>query len=232
MAYTLTPSSKFLVKGIEPNLTPMVLGSFHANFTASFDFLGRWFKGDEKTTTESAFGVGPWDMLGRDPQKLKSFNEAMASDSQMINMALRDSKSVFKGLESIVDVGGGTGSNNLSYVGGSMFESIPSADVVLLKWILHNWDDENAMKILNNCKEAISKKGGGKVIIIDAVIKEKEDEHEMTEVKLLFDIMMMSNFNGKERTEEEWKKLLVSAGFKHHKIAPLFGFRSIIEAYP
>lgn len=70
------------------------------------------------------------------------------------------------------------------------------------------------------------------MIIIDAVIKEKEDEKDVKQVKLLFDIMMMSSFNAKERTEKEWNNLLLSAGFKHHKITPLFGFRSIIEAYP
>ncbi|XP_054778484.1 isoflavone 7-O-methyltransferase-like [Prosopis cineraria] len=254
-AYTLTPPSKLLVKGMEPNLAPMV-GLVETGFMAALDFLGSWFKGNNKTIAEIAFGVGMWEMLEHDPLRLKSFNEAMASDSQMITMVLKDFKSIFKGLESIVDVGGGTGTTCriiceaypnlkcivfdlsqfdyiLSFVGGSMFESIPFADVVLLKWILHNWDDESSMKILNNCKEAITKKGkGGKVIIIDAVIKEKEDDDGMTQVKLLFDISMMSTLNGKERTEKEWKKLLEAAGFKHYKITPLFGFRSIIEAYP
>ncbi|XP_028766541.1 isoflavone-7-O-methyltransferase 9-like [Neltuma alba] len=192
---------------------------------ASFDFLGRWFKGEEKTIVESAFGLGFWDLLERDHQYIKSFNEGMASDSQMINMALRDCKSIFDGLETLVDVGGGTGttcriifetypnlkcivfdlpqvvencsaSNNLSYVASSMFESIPFVDAVLLKrdvklsvsdfvlWILHDWVDESSIKILNKCKEAISKKaeGGGKVIIIDAMIKEKEDHSDMAPV--------------------------------------------------
>lgn len=114
-----------------------------------------------------------------------------------------------------------------------MFESIPSADAVILKWVLHDWDDEDSLKILNKCKEAIAKKGeGGKVIIIEVVIREKEDDNDMRHVKLLFDVMMMSCLNGKERTEKEWKKLLQAAGFKHYMITPRFGFRSIIEAYP
>ncbi|XP_054776351.1 isoflavone 7-O-methyltransferase-like [Prosopis cineraria] len=260
-AYTLTPSSKLLVKAMEPNLAPIVR-LVETGYMATFDFLGSWFKGNDKTIAEMAFGVSMWEMLEHDPLRLKSFNEAMASDSQMITKVLKDSKSVFKGLESIVDVGGGTGttcriiseaypnmkcivfdlpqvvencsgSKNLSFVGGSMFRSIPSADAVLIKWILHNWDDESSLKILNNCKEAITKKGeGGKVIIIDAVIKEKDDDDGMMQVKLLFDILMMSTLNGKERTEKEWKKLLEAAGFKHYKTAPLSGFRSIIEAYP
>uniref|UniRef100_A0A0R0IRY8 O-methyltransferase domain-containing protein n=1 Tax=Glycine max TaxID=3847 RepID=A0A0R0IRY8_SOYBN len=45
------------------------------------------------------------------------------------------------------------GSNNLTFVGGDMFKSIPKADSILLKWILHNWFDKDCIKILKNCKE-------------------------------------------------------------------------------
>ncbi|KAG4399515.1 hypothetical protein GLYMA_08G247060v4 [Glycine max] len=149
----------------------------------------------------SPLGSHWWDFLNKNPAYNKIFNEAMASDSQMSNLALRDCKLVFEGLESIVDVGGGTGTTakiiceafpnlkcivfdrpqvvenlsgslNLTYVGGDMFKSIPKVDAVLLKWILHNWIDKDRIKILKNCKEAISNEGGkrGKVIIIDVVI--------------------------------------------------------------
>ncbi|XP_054776260.1 isoflavone 7-O-methyltransferase-like [Prosopis cineraria] len=260
--YTLTSSSKLLVKCMEPNLAPMVLSFVDPSFLDSFDFLRSWFKRKE-TVTEVALGATIWEIFERDSQRLKSFNEAMASDLRMISVILKDSKSIFQGLESIVDVGVGTcttckiiseayphlkcivfdrpnvvencsGSNNLSYFGGDMFEYIPSVDAVLLKWMLHCWDDEHSLKILNKCKEAIAKKGEGGVIIIEAVVKEKEDDNDMTlfNLKLLFDVMMMSMVNGKERTEKEWKKLLVVAGFKHYKITPCFGYRSIIEAYP
>ncbi|XP_028766543.1 trans-resveratrol di-O-methyltransferase-like [Neltuma alba] len=79
-AYSLTPSSKLLINGLEPNLAPMVLGCLDTGLMASFDFLGRWFKGEEKTIVESAFGLGFWDLLEHDHQYMKSFNEGMASD--------------------------------------------------------------------------------------------------------------------------------------------------------
>ncbi|KAM3381536.1 hypothetical protein P3S68_007109 [Capsicum galapagoense] len=109
-------------------------------------------------------------------------------------------KGVFEGLKSLVDVGGGTGtvakvisnefpelkcyvldlphvveglegSNNLSYVEGDMFKSVPCVDAILLKWVLHDWGDEDCIKILKKCKEAIpSKENGGKVIIIETVM--------------------------------------------------------------
>ena len=89
------------------------------------------------------------------------------------------------------------------------------------------------MKILKKCKEAISSKGkGGKVIIVDVVINEKKDEHELTETKLLFDMLMMVVAAGKERSVEEWERLFLEAGFSHYKITSLFGLRSLIEVYP
>ncbi|KAF7840343.1 isoflavone 7-O-methyltransferase-like [Senna tora] len=259
-AFTLTASSKLLLKGNEPCLAPMVTGFIATSMIEPFDMLDKWFKGEEKTVTETVFGVGWWDVLERDSGYMKAFNEAMASDSRMVNMALRKCEWAFEGLDSVVDVGGGTGTTarviaeaypdlecvvfdlpqvvqglcghkNLSFVGGSMFESIPSAHAVLLKWVCHNWDDESCIKILEKSREAISGKKGGKVMIIDAVINEEKDGHAMTEVKLLYDVLMLA-VNGKERNEKQWETLLLAAGFKRHKITPFFGFRSIIEAFP
>jgi len=82
------------------------------------------------------------------------------------------------------------------------------------------------------CKDCISSKGNrGKVIIIDTVINEKKDYQDMTQTKLSMDISMLT-INGKEPTEEQWKHLFLEAGFKHYKIFPIFGFRSLIEVYP
>ena len=102
----------------------------------------------------------------------------------------------------------------------------------MLQWILHNWTDDDCRKILEKCKDAVSSNGKkGKVIIIDIVINEKQDEYEITRTKLLMDVTMAC-LNGKERNEEEWNKLLTGAGFKDYKISPLTGFLSLIEAYP
>ncbi|MED6127625.1 putative O-methyltransferase 3 [Stylosanthes scabra] len=172
-------------------------------------------------------------------------------------------KGVFEGLKSLVDVGGGTGtlakaiaksfpgleftvfdlphvvaglegSDNLKYIAGDMFEVIPSSDAILLKWILHDWNDEECLKILKNCKEAIMSKGkGGKVIIIDMVIMEEEkkkcDDDTSVETQLFFDMLMMVLLAGKQRNEKEWAKLIFSAGFSNYKISPILGLRSLIE---
>ncbi|CAL1372570.1 unnamed protein product [Linum trigynum] len=124
---------------------------------------------------------------------------------------------------------------NLEFVGGDMFRSVPSADAILLKWILHNWDDESCVKILKCCKAAVSGDEGkkGKVIVIDMVMSEVGVEDDLSrEIQLCFDLMMATVLNGKERNEMEWKGLFEAAGFSDYKIVGQIGPRSIIEVYP
>ncbi|KAM3361998.1 hypothetical protein P3S68_016852 [Capsicum galapagoense] len=88
---------------------------------------------------------------------------------------------------------------NLNFVGGDMFQSIPHADPILLKLVMHNWSDEDCVKILQRCREASTYNNEGrkeKVLIIDMVLNRDEDEADMTEVKLLFDVLMTLLFAG------------------------------------
>ncbi|KAI3465690.1 hypothetical protein Pfo_022353 [Paulownia fortunei] len=102
------------------------------------------------------------------------------------------------------------------------------------QWIFHIWTDEESVKLLKKCKEAIipSKNNGGKVIIVEMVVDDHKEDHEATETKLFFDMLMMIEVTGKERTEEEWAKLFFAAGFTSYKITPLLGLRSVIEIFP
>ncbi|RYR60354.1 hypothetical protein Ahy_A04g017438 [Arachis hypogaea] len=253
-AYALTIASELLVKGTEYCLTPMAKCGLNPLMSSSFNLLGKWTLEKNLTLSEISLGTNLWDFLSKNPSILTSFNESMASDSQMVKLALKDHSAVFEGLESIVDVGGGNGtiskiisdmfpklkcivfdlphvvenfsgttSNNLSFVGGDMFNYICicklQGKLLFLfqlnsnLWILHDWDEEHCVKILKKCKDAISNNTkGGKAIVIDLVINEKQDEFGLTQMKLRMDIAM-TTLNGKERSEEEFKKLFLEAGF-------------------
>ena len=104
------------------------------------------------------------------------------------------------------------------------------------QWILHDWNDEEGVKILKKCKEAISKnkKKIGKVIIIEMNVEnyDKDKNYELCETQFFFDMLMMSFISGRERNEEEWAKLFKDAGFTYYKITPILGLRSLIEVYP
>ncbi|XP_038905391.1 trans-resveratrol di-O-methyltransferase-like [Benincasa hispida] len=122
---------------------------------------------------------------------------------------------------------------NLNFIEGDMFEKIPPANAVLLKSILHSWNDEESIQILKNCKDAIpSRAEGGRVIIIEMVLDQKERDMESIETQLCFDVLMMTTFSGRERNEREWKTLFLAAGFSDYNIIPILGLRSLIEVYP
>ncbi|KAL4382639.1 hypothetical protein AHAS_Ahas04G0253600 [Arachis hypogaea] len=262
-AFALTAASELLIKGTEnPCISPLVEFVMDPLISDSFNYLSKWFSDEDRRLYEITLGKPLWEFLDKNPRLLGLFNDAMAGDSQMIKLALKDHNMAFEGLETIVDVGGGTGttaqifsekfpelkcivfdlpqvvknlkgSNNLSFVGGDMFESIPKADAILLKLVLHNWSDDNCIKILKNCKDAVkvsSKDKKGKIIILETVINEEQDEPEITRLKFLMSINMQI-IHGKERTKEEWKNIFYEAGLYNYKIFPFTGYLSLIEIY-
>lgn len=101
-----------------------------------------------------------------------------------------------------------------------------------LQLILHNWSDEDCVRILKRAKEAVStREPKGKVIIIDAVVGSSQSK-QMLEAQLVTDLCMMLMTTGKERDMENWQRIFQDAGFTQYKILPIFGYRSLIELYP
>ncbi|KAK1412122.1 hypothetical protein QVD17_33117 [Tagetes erecta] len=267
--YLLAPSSRLLLKEDPRSLMPYLLALLDPTLTDPWQDMGIWFQNDDITPFHTTHGKSLYDLAGEKPMLSQFFNEAMASDARLvISVVLEQCRDVFQGLDSIVDVGGGTGavakaivnafpniscinfdlphvvnglvgSKNLTYVGGDMFEFIPNAKSVMLKeidkWIMHNWNDEECVKILKNCKEAIpSKENGGKLVIIDMVVKQVDegDNESSLETQLFFDMLMMACLTGRQRNEKEWAKLFFESGFSDYKINPVLGLRSLIEVYP
>ncbi|XP_073313901.1 trans-resveratrol di-O-methyltransferase-like [Primulina huaijiensis] len=262
-SYWLTPSSNFLLKDSPLCVTPYLLLVLDPTMLKPWNSMSEWLADDRVTAFETTHGLTFWEQAKSVTSVHELFNEAMEADTRFLShVMLKDCEKLFEGVESLVDVGGGTGTmakaiadtfpkmkctvldlphvvsglkgvTNLNYVGGDMFQAIPTADVVLLKWILHNWNDEGCIKILKKCRDAMPRKErGGKVIIIDIVLGYKEENDTVKEDQLFFDIGMMVYLNGKERSEKEWEKLFLEAGFSSYKITPALGVRSIIEVYP
>ena len=102
----------------------------------------------------------------------------------------------------------------------------------LFQCIFHDWGDDECIKILKNCKQAIpSRDAGGKVIIIDIVIGSNSSDTKLLETQIICDLDIMK-VGGAERDEQEWKKIFLEAGFKDYNIMPVLGLRSISELYP
>ena len=93
--------------------------------------------------------------------------------------------------------------SRLEYVGGDMFESVPPAQVYIMKHIIHDWVDEKCIQLLRNCHERMQ--GNGRVVCVDSVLPPLGDTGSMP-AKLL-DILMLTGIDGKERTETQWAEL-------------------------
>jgi ubiquinone/menaquinone biosynthesis C-methylase UbiE len=115
----------------------------------------------------------------------------------------------------------------LEYIGADMFESVPPADVYIMKHIIHDWEDERCVRLLQNCGRSM--RSNGRVICVDAVLPPMGNPAG-TPAKLL-DINMLIFITGKERTEDQWRNLYGAAGFEVRSITPIhdnFG-TSIVE---
>ncbi|RLM58100.1 putative O-methyltransferase 2 [Panicum miliaceum] len=122
--------------------------------------------------------------------------------------------------------------DSVNYVAGDMFHSIPPAQTVLVKLLLHFFNDEDCVKILEQCRKAIpSKEEGGKVIIIEIAVDPSVGPI-MYEAQLLMDMLMMMNIRGRQRDENDWREIFMKAGFSDYKIVKKIGARGVIEVYP
>ncbi|MSO97322.1 MAG: SAM-dependent methyltransferase [Rhodospirillaceae bacterium] len=96
---------------------------------------------------------------------------------------------------------------------GNFFERIPSGgDVYVLKRILHDWDDDTAVRILKNCAAAMN--SSAKLIAVDAVIKPGNDP----DANKALDVGIMALLSGRERTADEFDKIYRAAGLRLTRI--------------
>jgi SAM-dependent methyltransferase len=123
-----------------------------------------------------------------------------------------------------IDAAGLTG--RCAFVAGDFFEFVSSGgDAYILKNIIHDWDDERALKILQNCHRAMTE--NGKLLLVEGVIP---PGNEPSFGKLV-DLNMLVMAGGCERTEDEYRALFAAAGFTLTNLIPIqspFGF-SVIE---
>lgn len=111
-------------------------------------------------------------------------------------------------------------------VSGDFFAALPEGgDAYVMKHIVHDWDDERAVRILGNCHRAM--RPGGRVLILDTVIGSRNSGRYG---KLLDLEMLVLTPHGRERTEAEFKALLKKAGLKIRRIVPTSIYLSIVEA--
>ncbi|KAF9603599.1 hypothetical protein IFM89_037098 [Coptis chinensis] len=169
------------------------------------------------------------------------FNKSMSDYSFIMMKKVMEIYKGFEGVKELVDVGGGIGTAlsiitskypsikginydlphvveqapsypGITHVGGDIFASVPKAETIFMKLILHNWGDEQCLKLLKNCYEALP--DHGKVICVEMIAPSSIDSTGSTKQFFQLDVIMMTQYHGgKERTEQDFENIAKEAGF-------------------
>jgi ubiquinone/menaquinone biosynthesis C-methylase UbiE len=122
-------------------------------------------------------------------------------------------------------VAASTAAERVEFIDGDFFASVPQGgDAYIMKHIIHDWDDERALAILKNIKQAM--KPGSRVLLVEAIIADGNNQ----DFGKLLDIEMLVSPGGKERTANEYRELFAAAGLKLTRIVPTKSPYSVLEA--
>jgi hypothetical protein len=112
-------------------------------------------------------------------------------------------------------------------VSGNFFTAVPAGgDAYVMKHILHDWDDDQALAILANIRNALGRRPDGRVLLFEMVIPDGSE----ADLGKLVDLEMMVMPGGRERTADEFDTLFARAGFELTQIVATESPMSVIEA--
>jgi SAM-dependent methyltransferase len=150
---------------------------------------------------------------------------AILQKNPEVKGVLFDAPQVIEGAQSKIAAAGLA--DRVETVAGDFFKSVPEGgDAYIMKWIIHDWDDEKSNAILRNCRKQM--KANGKLILVDCVVPETDEPH----FSKFIDLNMLVMTGGKERTQKEFAQLLTDAGFKLVRVIHTDLPTSIVEAEP
>jgi hypothetical protein len=240
--FSNTPLSETLRKNVPGSMRTNILIGLApgcGEFEAWTGLLGSVKSG--KVAFDRIYGYSFWEFLKRDAAQAELFNDAMAFGRSQMAAAVTAAYD-WSQFRVIADIGGGIGGQlsailaahptcrgilfdlpeglsgaapheRIEVVSGNFFESVPSgADAYILRSIVHDWADEQAVAILRTVRKAT--KPGARVIVIENVVPETSEPA----FSKWIDLHMLVLAGGKERTEPEYRKLLEESGFDVERI--------------
>jgi hypothetical protein len=205
------------------------------------------------TAFDQVLGCSFWEFYRHNPEAGTIFNEAMRLIGKHNSPEVAKSYD-WSRFPLIADIGGGIGGllvdildaypschgilfdepkvvqqaithERLKPIGGDFFQSVPGgADAYILRWIIHDWPDAEAVALLSTVREAM--KPDACLILLEELIPETP---ELVPGKWI-DLLMLAITGGRERTEKEYRELLSAAGFRLEEVVPTAGPLSILIA--
>jgi hypothetical protein len=109
-------------------------------------------------------------------------------------------------------------------VGGDFFDTVPSgADLYVESFILHDWSDDECVRILENVRTAAAP--GARLVLFEFVVPEGNTPH----MAKMIDLTMLAMLTGRERTAPEWEALVRRAGWNVERIIETVTPLSLVE---
>jgi cyclopropane fatty-acyl-phospholipid synthase-like methyltransferase len=102
--------------------------------------------------------------------------------------------------------------DRVEFAAGDFFKSVPAiADAIILKSIIHDWDDARSVAILQNCRKALP--SGGKLLLVERLMPKAPTTADEDREQALSDLNMLRGPGGLERTKAQYRELLDQSGF-------------------
>jgi hypothetical protein len=119
-------------------------------------------------------------------------------------------------------------SDRATFVAGDFFEGVPPSEgTILLKSVIHDWDDARSALILRNCRAALPR--DGTLLLAERLMPETPTTSDEDRANIMSDLNMMCGPGGRERTQKWYGRLLGTSGFQLREIYPA-GLFNVIEA--
>ncbi|MFC0112512.1 methyltransferase [Kibdelosporangium aridum] len=238
--YTLTELGSLLRADFPGSMRPLALmygGPVYQSFASLTDAVRT---GEE--SYKKVFGAHHFDHMAADAELAEMFHQSMAASSAMFAEVARVID--FSRVRTVVDVAGGNGellsqvlkanpslhgvlverphalaaakpnlsavSDRCALVPGDFTKEVPNiGDMYVLSRVLHDWDDNQCHRILATC--AANMPDHAELLIIERLLPNKPDPYSLA---IPWDIHMLCNVGGRERTESHYRALLTDAGFE------------------
>ena len=197
---------------------------------------------------QSLYGTTVWEYRAERPEESAIFDRWMTANTETVNDVIAGTYN-FSRFAHVVDVGGGRGPllaaivrahpdvqgtlfdqphvvedveiDGVEVIGGSFFDTVPrGGDAYVLKWIIHDWGDDEAVAILRTCAAALD--GDARVLLIERDLGDPAASW--------LDLQMLVMLGGRERTEHEYAALFRAAGLEPTNTTPIGAGLSVFEA--